>query len=131
MTGFLPQRYWWDSFRDHCSFWPVNLSLPAKKGFFTEFINFLKEKKYLILTVEICSLPDLWPWAVVRAYAPDQSDGCGWREIHGNGFFLNGVLNSPHLPPLDPWLSGFAISYYYFGYIMMGMLTRFSRFRLG
>ena len=40
--------------------------------------------------------------------------------------FLNAILNSQHFPPLDPWLSGFAISYYYFGYVMMAVLTRLS-----
>jgi uncharacterized membrane protein len=27
-------------------------------------------------------------------------------------------------PPQDPWLSGYAISYYYFGYVMTAMLAR-------
>ena len=40
--------------------------------------------------------------------------------------FLNGVLQSEHFPPSDPWLSGYAISYYYFGYVMVGMLTMLS-----
>ena len=40
--------------------------------------------------------------------------------------FLNGILNSPQFPPNDPWLSGFAISYYYFGYVMMALVTRLS-----
>jgi YYY domain-containing protein len=40
--------------------------------------------------------------------------------------FLNAVLRSPRFPPHDPWLSGFAISYYYFGYVMMALLTRLS-----
>ncbi|HEM60715.1 MAG TPA: hypothetical protein ENO24_00325, partial [Chloroflexi bacterium] len=40
--------------------------------------------------------------------------------------FLNGILRSEYFPPLDPWLSGFAISYYYFGYLMVAVLTRLS-----
>ena len=40
--------------------------------------------------------------------------------------FINGILRSPSFPPLDPWLSGFAISYYYFGYVMSAMLIRLS-----
>ena len=40
--------------------------------------------------------------------------------------FQNAILRSEHFPPLDPWLSGFGISYYYFGYVMMAMLTRLS-----
>ncbi len=40
--------------------------------------------------------------------------------------FLNAVLRSPTLPPHDPWLSGFAISYYYLGYLLMGIVTRLA-----
>jgi YYY domain-containing protein len=40
--------------------------------------------------------------------------------------FINGFLRSPQMPPLDPWLSGYAISYYYFGYVLVGMLAKLS-----
>lgn len=99
--------------------------ISLRKGFFSEFLIFLKEKKYLILTVEILFIAGFVAWAVLRAYAPDKVMEAGGEKFMEMAF-LNGVLNSPRFPPLDPWLSGFAISYYYFGYIMMGFLTRFS-----
>ena len=38
--------------------------------------------------------------------------------------FINGVLRSKSaFPPQDPWLLGYAISYYYFGYVMLGLLS--------
>ena len=40
--------------------------------------------------------------------------------------FLNAAAGSPGFPPLDPWLSGFAISYYYFGYVMTAPLARLA-----
>ncbi len=63
-------------------------------------------------------------WCVVRAYMPriETAGGEKWMEIA----FLNAVLRAPRFPPHDPWLSGFAISYYYFGYLMMGMLTHLA-----
>jgi YYY domain-containing protein len=63
-------------------------------------------------------------WCVVRAHMPriETAGGEKWMEIA----FLNAVLRAPRLPPQDPWLSGFAISYYYFGYVMMGMLTHLA-----
>lgn len=76
-----------------------------------------------ILAVEALFLLAFAGWALVRAYAPDKilfMSGEKFMEIS----FLNGVLNSPHFPPLDPWLSGYGISYYYFGYVMMGVMTR-------
>jgi YYY domain-containing protein len=32
--------------------------------------------------------------------------------------FFNSVMHSPSFPPLDPWMSGFTINYYYAGYIL-------------
>ncbi len=40
--------------------------------------------------------------------------------------FLNGILRSPRMPPNDPWLSSFPISYYYFGYFTVALMTRLS-----
>lgn len=37
--------------------------------------------------------------------------------------FINSILRSPTFPPHDAWLSGYAISYYYFGYVMAAMLA--------
>ncbi len=86
---------------------------------------FLREKRNLVLTVEILFSVAFVTWAILRAYAPYkimETGGEKFMEIA----FLNGILKSRQFPPLDPWLSGFAISYYYFGYVMMAMLTRLS-----
>jgi YYY domain-containing protein len=40
--------------------------------------------------------------------------------------FLNSIGRSPYFPPLDPWLSGYAISYYYFGYVMTSLIARLA-----
>lgn len=40
--------------------------------------------------------------------------------------FINAILRSRSFPPHDPWLSGYAISYYYFGYVWVAMLTRLT-----
>jgi YYY domain-containing protein len=86
---------------------------------------FVRRQWRLILTVEILLAVSFLAWAGLRAYSPDKimsSGGEKFMEIA----FLNAVLRSPSFPPLDPWLSGFAISYYYFGYVMMALLTRLS-----
>lgn len=64
-------------------------------------------------------------WAAVRASQPQIATAGGekWMEIA----FLNAILRSPSMPPHDPWLSGFAISYYYLGYLLLGMLTQVTQ----
>jgi len=91
----------------------------------TSLATFLNQRKNLIFTVEILFTAAFVAWAMLRAYAPYKimpTGGEKFMEIT----FLNGILNSPHFPPQDTWLSGFAISYYYFGYVMMALVTRIS-----
>ena len=40
--------------------------------------------------------------------------------------FINSILKSETFPPHDSWLSGYSISYYYFGYIMSSILVMMS-----
>jgi uncharacterized membrane protein len=61
-------------------------------------------------------------WAIVRASNPDIVATEKPMELA----FLNSVLRSPTFPPADPWLSGYGISYYYFGYILLGHLARLT-----
>ncbi len=77
-----------------------------------------------VLAVELLFALAFGVWCLVRAHMPriETAGGEKWMEIA----FLNAVLRAPRFPPHDPWLSGFAISYYYFGYVMMGMLIRLS-----
>ncbi|MBN1430761.1 MAG: hypothetical protein JXB07_20495 [Anaerolineae bacterium] len=58
-------------------------------------------------------------WAVVRAYNPALDHTEKPMELA----FLSGIRGSSVFPPLDPWLAGYSISYYYFGYVIMAMLA--------
>ena len=40
--------------------------------------------------------------------------------------FINGIWSSATYPPRDPWLAGYAISYYYFGYWMISTLAHLA-----
>jgi len=88
-------------------------------------LRFIKENKKLVVTVEILFTVSFAAWAILRAYAPDKIMNAGGEKFMEIAF-LNAILNSRFFPPLDPWLSGFAISYYYYGYVMMACLTRLS-----
>lgn len=61
-------------------------------------------------------------WGAVRLYDPHIS---GTEKPMDFGF-MNAALRSEHFPPQDMWLSGFSISYYYFGYVIMAMATRLT-----
>ena len=41
--------------------------------------------------------------------------------------FLNAIARSGRFPPYDPWMSGYSISYYYFGYVIVATLSKFAR----
>ena len=87
--------------------------------------DFLRSHLALIFSVETLFTLALILWIILRAYDPDKVMNAGGEKFMEMAF-LNGILNSPSFPPLDPWMSGFGISYYYFGYVMMAALTRLS-----
>jgi len=99
--------------------------LRNKGGLIPELRSFLRDKWKLVVTVEVLFTLALVGWAVLRAYAPYKIEPTGGEKFMEIAF-QNAILRSDHFPPLDPWLSGFGISYYYFGYVMMAMLTRLS-----
>lgn len=78
----------------------------------------------LVLLTEILFAVTFAGWVLYRAYVPRIMTAGGEKFMELA--FLNGIRRSATLPPLDPWLSGYAISYYYFGYLMMSILMRLS-----
>ena len=87
--------------------------------------RWLREHRGEVLFTEGLFLIAYLVWAYVRANSPDIATAGGekFMEIA----FINGVLTSRLFPPHDPWLAGYAISYYYFGYVMIGGLIQLSR----
>ena len=78
-------------------------------------------KGYLIIC-EILFILAFAAWAYVRATSPEILGTEKPMELA----FINAILRSPTFPPHDPWLSGYAISYYYFGYVMVAMITKIT-----
>lgn len=87
-------------------------------------VDWLRDNRRLILTTELLFLIAFAVMAWVRANNPEiyTSGGEKWMETA----FINAILHSPTFPPHDPWLSGYAISYYYFGYVMAAMLAKLT-----
>jgi len=88
-------------------------------------VNTLIRNRTFILLTEVLFLAAFALWALLRAFAADKIMNAGGEKFMEMAF-LNGILNSSTFPPLDPWLSGFGIAYYYFGYVMMAVVTRLS-----
>ena len=87
-----------------------------------EFLDWLKSRKRLVFISEAVFLLAFAAWALVRAANPDIVGTEKPMELA----FINSILRSPSFPPNDPWLSGYAISYYYFGYVLVAMITRLT-----
>ncbi len=85
-------------------------------------VEWLRANRVLVIATEVLFTVVLVGWSVFRAYNPDIAG----TEKPMEFAFINGVLNSRFFPPQDPWLSGYAISYYYFGYVMLGLFIRLS-----
>jgi YYY domain-containing protein len=97
----------------------------CKGSLLPDIRTFVRDKWKLILTVEVLFAFALVGWALLRAYAPYKIEPTGGEKFMEIAF-QNAILRSENFPPQDSWLSGFAISYYYFGYTMMALLTSLS-----
>ena len=87
-------------------------------------LNWLKREWRYVLGVELLFNVAFFGWVIFKAYNPniETAGGEKWMEIA----FINGILRSGYFPPQDPWLSGFGISYYYFGYVLMASATQLT-----
>ncbi|NJC98472.1 MAG: hypothetical protein FIB03_19425 [Anaerolineae bacterium] len=87
-----------------------------------DIVNWVGENRRLILTTELLFLAAFGFMTLVRAANPDIVGTEKPMEL----MMIQGVMNSPIFPSRDLWLSGYAISYYHFGYVMTAMLATFT-----
>ncbi len=87
---------------------------------FSTIWNWVKAEKWTVIWAEIIFVLAFAAMALARSANPDISGTEKPMEMA----FINAILHSPAFPPHDPWLSGYAISYYYFGYVMVAMLIQ-------
>lgn len=87
-----------------------------------EIIGWLRSQINLVLAIELLFLVSFSLMALVRAANPEILGTEKPMELA----FINAILNSPTFPPHDPWLSGYAISYYYFGYVLVAMVAKLA-----
>ena len=100
----------------------LGVSIGSGWGKWGEISDWIKQHRQLIITAEIVFLVGFVFMVIVRAANPEATGTEKPMELA----FINAILNSETFPPKDPWLSGFAISYYHFGYILAGMIAKFT-----
>ncbi len=93
-----------------------------RPGWRQRALDVFRDQWRLILATEALFALAFLALVSLRAYNPEILG----TEKPMDFAFLNGILRSRRFPPLDPWMSGYTISYYYFGYFLMAMLTRLT-----
>jgi len=100
----------------------VALSFWSGWGKKREIWDWVKSHWRLILISEIIFITAFLFMSLVRASNPEATGTEKPMELA----FINAILNSKSFPPKDPWLSGYSISYYHFGYILAAMIAKLT-----
>ena len=84
--------------------------------------RFLQVRWRSILASEVLFLVALLAAVWMRAHDP-----VPWGTERPMDFaFFNAIQHSGLFPPNDPWLAGYSINYYYFGYLLMAAVAQLS-----
>lgn len=100
----------------------IALSIWSLIAHHSSLVNFVRSNIPLIITTETLFLIAFAFLAFARSANAELASTEKPMEL----MFINSILQSETFPPQDAWLSGYAISYYYFGYVMTAMLASLS-----
>lgn len=84
-----------------------------------QIIEHLRRHVWLIAVTQLIFLALFFLWTLYRFYDPSISH----TEQPMDMAFLNASMRTEFAPPEDPWLRGESISYYYFGYWILGFFS--------
>ncbi|MEA4908932.1 MAG: DUF2298 domain-containing protein [Anaerolineaceae bacterium] len=83
-----------------------------------------KQRKKYFLVVEALALASFVLFLLVRLGNPDLWHPYKGGEKPMDFSYFNAVLRSTTFPPYDPWFAGGYINYYYYGFVLSGVLVK-------
>ncbi|PJF21136.1 MAG: hypothetical protein CUN56_12630, partial [Phototrophicales bacterium] len=97
----------------------VSLVVYVRLGDLQDIRVWWRENRMLFIATEIVFFSLFFVWVIYRAH----QNQILFTEKPMELAFMSAVQRSDTFPPNDPWMSGYAISYYYMGYVMSSMLS--------
>ncbi len=94
----------------------ASIIILRKKGLYVD--------KNYVIKFEILFFAGFLAFVIIRAFSPDiyWTGGEKFMDIT----FINSLLRTTDFPPLDPWMSGTVVKYYYFGYLVVADLIKLT-----
>ncbi|NLE43097.1 MAG: hypothetical protein GX620_00120 [Chloroflexi bacterium] len=89
-----------------------------------ELAAYVRERWRTIVLTELCFAGLYSAWLVIRLVNPDL-----WHPVVGGEkpmdfAYFNAVLKTTWFPAYNPWYAGSYVNYYYFGFVIVGTLTK-------
>jgi YYY domain-containing protein len=81
-----------------------------------------RENRPVVIAAEVIFLVAFVGWTIYKVH----SNGINHTEKPMDLMFISSIMRSPTFPPNDGWMAGYSISYYYFGYVLIAMLSTLS-----
>lgn len=101
----------------------VVLALTWVLFFRRKILTLNRDLMLTVLVEELVFISVFTGWTYVRGYSPDIN---GLEKFMDYGFMVS-VMKTNYFPPLDHFLAGETINYYYFGHYLGALLTTLAR----